>query len=315
MTWSFDPYVMLKQVVAFFVVWLFATPSFTQETTESASSNQSKVSVEESKGKKKTTTAQENNPTLNSLNGGGSGWRFQGTLTHLPTERRDQETTTDVLLRADYTINKKHRVRIQQYFNKVYTKYESEYDFQPADTQLVHFYRLDYKPAGIGLQWRNSISLPISNASSRDDLITRIQTSIIAAKPLLGGKLISFFVPYLRYHAYEFALSRSGTPLPLTTVGASLGGLYFLTPKLSFYGGLNYNVENTRESQFEPDPTYQFNRGIYRFDLDLSYMVTNHVTASLSYNQGAALVQDGRYELMFYDDQVSRVGLGLTYIY
>ena len=286
---------------------------FTTYAQQTDSSNKVKAKATKKKAKKE--DAKSSNPTLNNLNGGGSGWRFQGSVTHLPTERKDQEDTTDILLRADYTINKKHRVRVQQYFNKVYGKYESENEFNPTDTQLVHFYRFGSRPLGMGLQWRNSLAIPISNPSNRDDLLTRWSTSLIASKAFFQNKLIAFFVPYFRYHIYEYNTSVSGRPLPLTTVGASVGGLYFITPKLSFYGGLNYNMENTNESQFEPDPTFQYDEGLYRFDLDLSYQVTGRLTGSLTYGQGGNYVQEGRYEFVLYDEQVSRVGLGVTYIY
>lgn len=302
---------LFKIIIVFATAAGFSVSALAQQQNDS----NSKVKTKIEKKKSKTEQAKSNNPTLNSLNGGGSGWRLQGSVTHLPTDRKDQEDTTDILLRADYTINKKHRVRVQQYFNKVYGKYESENEFDPTDTQLVHFYRIGYKPAGIGLQWANSFALPISNPSNRDDLLTRWSSSLIASKGFFKNKLITFFVPYFRYHMYEYKTSVSGRPLPLTTFGASLAGLYFITPKLSFYGGLNYNMENTSESQFEPDPTYQYDEGIYRFDFDLSYQITNSLTTSLSYGQGGNYIQQGRYEFVLYDDQVSRVALGMTYIY
>lgn len=260
-------------------------------------------------------TVASNNPTLNSLTGGGSGWTLQGSLTHIPKARKDQEDTTDILLRADYSINKKHQVRLQQFFTKFYGKYRSEYEFKPTDTTLAHFFRPDWKPLGINLQWRNQFSLPVSNESNRDNLITRLQTQVVATKGFFGNRLMTFAVPYARYHVYEYKTSVSGTPLPMFTLGASVACLYFITPKLSFYAGLNYNFENTTESQFEPDPQYRFDEGIYRFDLDLSYQALNSLTTSVSYFQGANYLTDGRYELVFYDNQESRLSVGLTYIY
>ncbi len=274
---------------------------------------QTKLKTKAEKSKKKSSKAA--NPTLANLQGGSSGWRLQGAVTHQPKLRRDQEDTTDILLRADYNINKKHTIRVQQYFTKFYGKYSSEYEFKPFDTSVAHFYRLPWKPGGIGLQWRNQVSLPISNESARDDLITPFQTSIVGSKGLLGGKLLVFGIPYSRYFFYEYKTSVSGRLLPRWQNGLSLGGLYFITPKLSFYAGGDYRIDTVYNSQYDQNAK-QIPRGTYRFDLDLTYQLNNSLSGSLSYAQGrASYIQQGRYELALFDDQASRVNFGLTYIY
>lgn len=124
--------------------------------------------------------------------------------------------------------------------------------------------------------------------------------------------------PYARYHFYEFKTSESGRQLPLYTLGTSLSAIYFITPKFSFSLSGNYNFEGVNKSQYDPNQSLvfdQLNRGIYRFDVDLSYQVTNRLAASLSYFQGASYMQTGRYEMVFYDNENSRYSAGLTYIY
>ncbi len=293
---------------------LFGFSGFAQsESEDSKESNQVKAKAPNKKlAKKADNTA---NPTLANLTGASSGWRLQGTVTHSPRLRKDQEDTTDILLRADYNINKRHTIRAQQFFTKFYGKYESEYEFKPFDTTLAHFYRLPWRPGGVGLQWRNQFSLPISNESARDDLLTTFQTSVVGSKALLGGKLLVFGIPYSRYFFYEYRTSVSGRLLPRWQNGLSLGGLYFITPKLSFYAGGDYRIDTVYNSQFDNSPN-QVPQGTYRFDLDVSYQFNNNLTGSLSYAQGrASYIQNGRYELVLFDDQASRVNFGLTYIY
>ena len=70
----------------------------------------------------------------------------------------------------------------------------------------------------------------------------------------------------------------------------------------------------TRSSQFEDSPT-QINSGTYRFDVSMAYQFTPEWSTSLSYFQGANYTRDGRYELVFFDDQVSRVSLDVSFIY
>jgi hypothetical protein len=254
------------------------------------------------------------NPTLANLAGAASGFRLQATVTHQPKLRNDQEDTTDILLRGDYNLNKRHTLRVQQFFTKFYGKYESEYEFKPFDTTFAHFYRMPWRPGGVGLQWRNQVSLPISNESVRDDLITTFQTSVVGSKAFLGGKLLAFGIPYSRYFFYQYKTGEERL-LPRWQNGLSLGALYFFTPKLAFYAGGDYRIDTVYNSPFDQTPN-QVPQGTYRFDLDLSYQFTNNLTASVSYAQGrASYIQNGRYELVLFDDQASRVNFGMTYIY
>ena len=224
---------MARMAFMFMIVCLSAT-GFAQDSSATDESK-TKVKTSASKATKKQKEANASNPTLANLQGGGSGWRLQASVTHVPKLRVDQEDTTDILMRADYNINKKHTVRIQQFFSKFYGKYESEYEFKPFDTSLAHFYRMDWRPFGMRLQWRNQVSLPISNESARDNLITTFRTSAIASKGWLGGKLLSFAVPYARYFVYDFKTSVSGRLLPRYQLGMTLGALYFFTSKISLY--------------------------------------------------------------------------------
>ena len=289
----------------------FGQANLSESNSSQKQEKEKKLEQQKTLSKKKG-SAQENNPTLANLAGGGSGWRLQGTLSHIPRLRRDQEDLTNLLFRADYRINKKHSIRFQQFFTKFYSKYTAENELKPFDASVGHFYRLSWRPYGVGLQLRHRVSLPISNESHRDHLYTTYGASVVGSKAFLGGKVLAFGVPYARYFFYEFKTSQSGRLLPRFQAGLSLGALYFATSKLSFYGGGDYRNDTVYTVDGDP----QIPRGGYRFDLDMSYQWTYHLTTSLSYSQGqASFFQNGRYELVLFDDQASRISLGMTYIY
>ncbi|MEM7645621.1 MAG: hypothetical protein AAF203_01815 [Pseudomonadota bacterium] len=281
---------------------------------EENTKSKAKIEKIKKKAKKKKKGGVEDNAALASFTGGSGGFRFIGSLTHVPKLRNDQEDTSEIFLATDYTLNKKHRFRLQQFFTKFYSKFESEHEFKPTDTQIAHFYTPDFKPFGARLMWRTGVALPISNESARDDLITRFTGSLIASKMFFKNKLMVFAVPYARYHWYEFKTSVSGRPLPWYTAGMSTSLIYFLSPKLSVSGTGNYNYEWVRNSQFDQDQD-QIANGIYRFDLSVAYQFTPEFSASLGYFQGANYMQDGRYEVVFFDDQESRYSLGVTAIF
>lgn len=304
-----------KAIILVVISILFSVNSMAQTTSVQNADEESKVKTSLNQKAQEKKELKNSNPTLANLAGGVSGWRFMGSLSHTPKLRRDQEDTSDILLRADYSINNKHSLRFQQFFTKFYGKYQSEYEFKPFDTSLAHFYRMDWKPYGIGLQWRNQVTLPISNESARDDLYTNFQTSFVGTKALMGGKLIVFGIPYARYFFYEYKTSVSGRLLPRFQAGASLAGLYFFNPKLSLYAGGDYRVDTVYNSQFDQNAR-QIPLGTYRFDLSMSYQWNANISTSLDYFQGrASYIQSGRYELVLFDDQASRIGASLTYVY
>lgn len=296
----------LLSLLVFLFVGSMAHAQGQTTTKESISKNSVKAKSPEN--------AQATSAALASFTGKASGVRLQAILTHIPRIRRDQEDTSEIFLRGDYTINKKNRVRLEQFFTKFYGKYNSEYEFRPDDTVLAHYYTPESKPLGVNLMWRTGVSLPISNASVRDSLITRFTGSMISSKAFFGGRLMVFAIPYARYHWYQFNMSQSGGHRPWYTVGTNIFTTFFLTPKLYLSGSADYNYETQRQSQFDPTPS-QVNNGRYRFDVDLGYQWTDRLSSAVSYFQGAKYIQDGRYEVSFFDNEVSRVALNLTYIY
>lgn len=261
-----------------------------------------------------TEAAESGNSVLAGVSAGRKKWRFQGFATHLPELRGDQRTTTDILLRTEYNINKKHRIRLQQPLTKRYEKRDFEYEFAVADTTLAHFYRITPKPLGVSLQWRSDLRVPISSDSIRDNLVTRLTGSLIALRPFAGGKLLGIAVPFVRYHWWQFKSSVSGRRLPWYTLGLSSSLIYMITSKLSLTGSASYNFTGQINNPFDQDPR-QLNNGTYRFDLDVTYQFTKNWSASVGYTQGANYIQDGRYEVNFFDSEVSRFYLGAAFLY
>jgi len=78
-----------------------------------------------------------------------------------------------------------------------------------------------------------------------------------------------------------------------------------ITNKLSLTGTAGYNFTGQLNNPFDQDPK-QLNNGTYRFDLDITYQITKNWSASAGYTQGANYIQDGRYELVLFDSEVSR---------
>lgn|GEM_PF-2151904 len=296
------------------------------DNTESDSANVSSESESEAneKGAKSSSLAsspnsessasESGNSVLAGVSAGKKKWRFQGFATHLPELRNDQRTTTNLLLRAEYNINKKHRIRLQQPLTKRFEKMDFQNEFAVADTTLAHFYRFEKKPFGTSFQWRSDVRVPISNNSIRDNLITRFTGSLIGIKPFAKGKLLGIAVPFARYNWWEYKSSITGRRLPWYTIGLNASLIYMITNKLSLTGTAGYNFTGQLNNPFDQDPK-QLNNGTYRFDLDITYQITKNWSASAGYTQGANYIQDGRYELVLFDSEVSRFYLGAAFLF
>lgn len=239
-------------------------------------------------------------------------WRAIVDVQHVPALREDQEAYTDVVAIGDYFLNKKHRVRVLQSGSKLYQKFDSEYEFQTADTQLYHYYAFEDKPLGLGYIWRNQFSLPVSDISGRDDLVTRLTSMMFINKVLNGGSLFLSLRPFGRYNWYKYRTSAGGRRLPLYTFGATALASYSVNDKVAITGVAYYSIEGTNSSQFDPDFVQKEN-GIYSFTVSSSYQLTKEISAYASYSSGAAnYINQGRYEVYLYDQDNSRYGLGLT---
>lgn len=242
-------------------------------------------------------------------------FRFMGDASYTPQIRKDQVGGADFLLRGEYFFSGNQRIRVDQRFTRLDQKLYSAYEFKPWDTSISHFINLPWKLAGGNLQWRSALTLPISHESNRDDVITRLTGSLMYSKMLLDNKITLLALPFARYHVMEFKTLPSGRGSPWYTLGVSLSAIYSLTPRWFLSGGYSYSFEGRRSSQYDTTPTQLLN-GDYSFDLGLSWQFMESLSANLGYSQGlASLMQQGRYEMVFFDDQASRYNFGITYIF
>jgi hypothetical protein len=246
---------------------------------------------------------------------GKKNWRAIVDISHVPILRDDQEAYTDVVAIGDYFLSKKHRVRVLQSGSKLYEKYDSEYEFQMSDTQLYHYYAFEDKPLGLGYIWRNQFSLPISDISRRDELVSRFTSTMFINKVLAGGSLFLSLRPFARYNWYQYRTSPGGRRLPLYTFGSTALASYSLTNKIALTGVAYYSIEGTNSSQFDSE-FVQKEQGIYSFTGSVSYQLLKKIGVYGSYSSGAAnYINQGRYEVYLYDQDSSRYSLGMTGIF
>ncbi len=242
-------------------------------------------------------------------------WRAVVDLSHTPESRRDQEPTSDVQAIGDYFLTDKHRVRVMQWWQKQYSKYDSEYEFQAFNTALYHYYAFEDRPLGASYIWRNQVDVPISDVSVQDDLITRFTSTMFISKTFFKNKVWTSVRPFARYHWYKYRTSPGGRLLPLYTFGASALASYSFDDHWSILGTAYYAYEGVNSSQYDPK-FVQREDGFYAFSATLNYQYNKHFGFYTSYGTGLAqFIVDGRYEVFLYDPLSSRYSLGVTAIF
>lgn len=252
--------------------------------------------------------------TAETKGGKQKNWRVMADVQHVPIMREDQESYTDVVAIGDYFLNDKHRLRVMQAGSKLYSKYDSEYEFQASDTRLYHYYNFESKPLGFGYIWRNDIAIPISDLSQQDDLVTRFTTTMFMNR-MIGGKTFISLMPFARYNWYKFRTSPGGRLLPLYTFGASALVSYSIIGDLSINGTAFYSIEGTNSSQYDSN-FVQKEQGIYSFSVALNYQLMKELSLYGAYSSGPAnYINQGRYEVYLYDQDSSRLGVGMTAIF
>lgn len=251
---------------------------------------------------------------------GPKKWRVTLDASYVPIVDRSktkyqQKTYTDYLAIGDYFVSKRHRFRISQSWTQFSLKYNSDHEFNPSDTRLFHYYNFESRPLGASYLIRSDLSVPVSNLSNQDGLVTAFTSSLFVTKMFFNNRLFTSVRPLGRYHFYKYRTSPGGRLLPLYTVGVSALASWSFTDKISVLGAAYFSLTGLNSSQYDPD-FRQLEQGLYSVSIVPNYQITKEIGIYAAYMSGAAqYVNEGRYEVFLYDPRRSRYGIGMTAIF
>jgi long-subunit fatty acid transport protein len=220
---------------------------------------------------------------------------------------------TDFSLSGSYKFNKKHSLQAIQGFSKNYIIDRTQQEWPINDTLMYYYYTPEMRPFDIGLKWRGSATLPISETSQRTNVLSVLGLALIFDHSFFENKLTLKLNPSARYQINRYTTTVSGRPLKKWTAGMSLTALYQLTDQLSLssvVAGNNVWVERTQFTQGE-----QSQDSSYSFSLGASYDITSQLSTSLAYSQNANAMNEGRYEIFAYDPNASEFTFGIAYTF
>ena len=210
--------------------------------------------------------------------------------------------------------SERHTISVAQPMKKLYEVPQyGESEFQLDDTSISHNFQIAEDFYGFGLNWKTGITLPVSQFSRSRGVITKPSVALKVDRKFLDERLTLSYQPFYRYYFKQYTTTVSGTPLPVMTLGHTLGAEFELLPKLSLSlsGTGSYSWKEKHPTATQDPPV----DGDYGYETALGYEISKNLNMKVGYGQADSFVKDGRYEVQIFDPGVSRFffGVGLSF--
>lgn len=238
-------------------------------------------------------------------------WSASFSADHLMPTNDNFDPRTDFMFSGSFKFNSQNSAQLQQTFSKLYIKDRTQQEWPVDDTILYYIRTLESKPYDSTLKWRLGATLPISETSTRNALITNQSLAFIMEKRFFDNNLTLRLTPSARKFWNKYTTTIDGRPLKAAAAAIGFTAIYSVTDSLSLTGAANATntwIEKTQYTQGE-----QSQDASYNFSLSASYDLSNSVSFSLGYSQADSTMREGRYAVYAYDPQITEMTLGLSY--
>ena len=237
-------------------------------------------------------------------------WSGAISASHFQATRSDQRSVTDFSLGASYQVSKKGSISASLPFSKLYSVPVGADEIQLGDIRLAYSHKLPWKWAGFSFKGKIGATASSSRKSMDNDLISRPSLKLSAKRNLSKRLSLSLSSSY-QYYWKLYKQTLSGSLLPRSALGASIGLSYAFNDRLSASASLGGKKYWTEQSVNQTSNSIG-QKGNYSFGLGLGYQVTKKFSTSLGYSQGDRFMRNGRYEIVLYDPAASTVSLGMS---
>lgn len=247
---------------------------------------------------------------------------YSVSLTHFTGFRGDVDPLTVGSLGYRHKFGR-WAVGLSQAFTKYYVIDEGDSELKFADTNLSASTSLDGK-FGFSHSLAVSLTIPVSEFSREQNVITALRGSISSSRSFFGDKLGYTITPSFRYFLNQYTTTRSGpgdnggSPLRhyMMSIEQSLG--YKLKPKLNlglavtyqqiFYEDIGYR---NRVSTASTDALLS---EAYSIDLSAIYEIRKNISVGFGYSQGDNFERTyGIQEFYIFDQYTTQFYLTAAY--
>lgn len=249
---------------------------------------------------------------------GASSFTFNVDGRHLEQVDQNIDPYSEISMGVTYLNDSRLFVSLSQSIIRKQILGEGEREFNQADT-VVSFGKETFGGLfGIEFGLVGSFSIPTSEASRRDDVISRTSVFLPIVKEL-SSRLRIFITPYTAYNFNQFQTAEAsraggGVPLPWYRFGSSVAVSYKYTDQFSFrlsgsYGWVYY--EQTDDTVVD-EVLREFDEP-YSVSISGSYLISEAFSVNAGFIQGSLLQQGGQLEFLIFDEATSQVFLGANY--
>lgn len=214
---------------------------------------------------------------------------------HLQGFRAETDPVTRLTLGLTWNV-RGHALSLVQPSVKLYRVADDDPEFLLADTELRFTPQLDVDWAGWKPLASTTVSLPVSEASQRNSVVTKADLLLGVTRKFLGDTLTYTAATGLRYFVNEYQTtdtsrgSGGGRALPLTRWSLTQSLAYQVNDKLSLTADGSYQITRFEDADMRNvGSTLQSEDGYpvdgYSYSVSANYQWNEGIVTSLGYAQ------------------------------
>lgn len=234
--------------------------------------------------------------------------------THVAGYNESIDPITSLSVTGTMKVYKNLTLGITQPFTKAYVKNEGEDEFLYHDTIISASYTPNYNFLGWNNNYTATLTLPISEASRDQDVITTAGITPSFSKNAFEDKISLVFAPTFRYYWNEYTTTRTnrgdngGNPMPIYKWGLSFSGAYSIDKVFSLLCSIGYSELQYHHAD-KDDPT----DGGYKVSMIVNAKANEDLSISIGHTHGDTmeLTKDSRVYL--YDKNQDQYFLSVSY--
>lgn len=234
---------------------------------------------------------------------------YSVSLSHFAGFEAIVEPLTSLSFSAGYKFGE-HSFSVSQDVDKYYFVDPKGATFVQEDTSLGYSRPLAQKPFASTLKAGVSATVPISEYSRIQGVLTKIRLSVSGAKDFMDGKLSLNLGTFFRYQLNRFQTtvtspSGGGQPMPWIQYGVSMDVSYQIHEKWSLSASNSYSelwFEKTERGDRDPEYLPQHP---YNFDFSVNYAPEPPINVGCGYSYGSRFEQAGRFDFVLFDQYAS----------
>lgn len=235
-----------------------------------------------------------------------NAWGIELSLFHEKGLRQEVRDRTSLEVVWDWNLSENRKIRVDQIASRLYDIRPPETEFSIEDT-LIYYYQ---KFTDTGFSLRLGLTAPLSQFSRTQGVLTKVSATLQMARTVIPSTWTLATWPYFQYQINRYTTSVDGTPHTKFRLGNTIHSDWQIGK------GFSHRLIFDAAYVWSESPigsTQDRVLGKYSWETYIGYGITSDLDARLGYLQGDDFTKNGRYEILFFDPNVSVFYAALDY--